>query len=234
VIVPSYQEEAALPGTLRELEALSDCDVVVVDDGSTDGTARVAADAGVSVVRLPFNLGVGAAVRAGLRVALERGYQRAVVFDADGQHDAADVTRLLAALDAGAAMAVGSRFAEGSDGYRVGATRRQAQRLLHRIVAWSTGVRFTDTTSGFRAFDRPVIELLARQYPVEFLADTVEVLIMVCRAGYQVVEVPVAMRQRAAGVPSTRRMRLVFNYLRLLVGITASASRHRPSKAAGP
>jgi hypothetical protein len=97
-------------------------------------------------------------------------------------------------------------------------------RFLSAIVRVLTGQRFSDVTSGFRAFDRPVIELLAREHPVEYLADTVEALLIVRSAGFRV-EVPISMRPRAAGVPSTRRFKLVINYLGLLIGILGSASR---------
>jgi hypothetical protein len=161
----------------------------------------------------------------GLHYAQRNGYDRAVVIDADGQHDPAGITALLEALDHGADMAVGSRFAPGTDDYPVGRTRRQAMRFLGAIVRALTGQRFSDVTSGFRAFDRPVIELLAREYPVEYLADTVEALLLVRYAGFRVDEVPISMRPRAAGEPSTRRVKLVINYLRLLIGILGSASR---------
>jgi glycosyltransferase involved in cell wall biosynthesis len=228
VVVPAYQEEQALPGTLKELhDVVPGLDVLVVDDGSRDATAKVAAAADVTVARLPFNLGVGAAVRTGLRYAVDNGYRRVVVVDADGQHDPATIALLLAALDDGADMVVGSRFAapEGAASVPVGRTRSRAMKSLHRVVRWQTGQSFTDTTSGFRAFDGPVVAMLARDYPVEYLADTVEVLLMVCRAGYKVVEVPVAMRTRAGGQPSARHLQLAYNYLRLMIGILASASR---------
>jgi glycosyltransferase involved in cell wall biosynthesis len=196
-------------------------DVVVVDDGSTDATAAVARRAGVAVVQLPFNLGVGAAVRAGLRYAAQRGYRRAVVIDADGQHDAHAIAALLAALDAGADVAVGSRFTTGAAPYRVGRLRRVGMRVLSRVVRRLAHQSISDVTSGFRAFDRPVVELLARDYPVEYLADTVEVLLRVHAAGYRIVEVPVAMRPRAGGRPSARHFKLVVNYLRLLIGIAS-------------
>ena len=226
VVVPAYQEEQALPGTLKELrDVVPELDVLVVDDGSRDATAKVAAAAtDVTVARLPFNLGVGAAVRTGLRYAVDNGYHRVVVVDADGQHDPATISTLLGALDEGADMVIGSRFRDGSS-FAVGRTRGRAMKSLHRVVRWQTGQSFTDTTSGFRAFDAPVVAMLARDYPVEYLADTVEVLLMVCRAGYKVVEVPVAMRTRAGGQPSTRHLQLAYNYLRLMIGILASASR---------
>ena len=235
VLVPAFDEEDAIGAALDDLAAQQPgLDVVVIDDGSTDATASVATGHGVPVVRLPFNLGVGGAVRTGLRYAVEHGYDRSVIFDGDGQHLAASISQLLDVLDDGADMVVGSRFTEDSPDYRVGRSRRQAMGLLSKIVSWSTGRRFTDTTSGFRAFSRGPTELLAREYPVEYLADTVEVLILLCRSGYRVEEVPVEMRARAGGQPSTRSLKLVFNYLRLLIGILASASRPRPTRESSP
>jgi glycosyltransferase involved in cell wall biosynthesis len=226
IIVPALNEEESLPGTLKELrEAIDEQNVVVIDDGSTDATAEVARRAGAVSAALPFTLGVGGAVRVGLHYAERNGYDRAVVIDADGQHDPAGIPALLDALDAGADMAIGSRFADPMGEFRVGRTRRQAMRFLALIVRALTGQRYTDVTSGFRAYDRPVVELLAREYPVEYLADTVEALLIVRYAGFRVDEVPIRMRPRAAGVPSTRRMNLIINYLRLLIGIISSASR---------
>jgi glycosyltransferase involved in cell wall biosynthesis len=226
VVIPAYNEREALPATLRELRAeVPEYDVLVVDDGSADETAGLARAEGVEVVRLPFNLGVGGAVRTGLHYARDEGYRRAVVFDADGQHSPQAIRTLLAALDEGADLVVGSRFMEGADPYELGRSRRRAMRLLQAIVRTLSGQGFTDTTSGFRAFDRPVIELLARDYPAEYLADTVEVLLMVAYEGFRIVEVPASMRARTLGQPSTRNLKLIVNYLRLLVGITSSASR---------
>jgi len=226
IIMPALNEEESLPATLKELrEVVDDRDVLVIDDGSTDATAEVARRAGAVSAQLPFTLGVGGAVRVGLNYAQRNGFDRAVVIDADGQHDPAGITALIDALDRGADMAVGSRFATGTTEYPVGRIRRQAMRFLATIVRFLTGQRFSDVTSGFRAFDRPVIELLARDYPVEYLADTVEALLIVRYAGFRVDEVPISMRPRAAGTPSTRRIKLVINYLRLLIGILGSASR---------
>ena len=218
-VVPAYNEEASLGGVLEELAGIDGLTPVVVDDGSLDATAAIAGAAGVACVRLPFNLGVGGAVRTGLRWALEHEADSVVIIDADGQHDPVDIAALLAAVDAGAGLAIGSRFAADAGDYAVGATRRRAMGLLNRVVRLTTGFEATDATSGFRAMSRPVAEYLAREYPVEYLADTVEVIILVRRSGHAVVEVPVSMRQRAGGQPSARRFRLVFNYLRLLVGI---------------
>lgn len=213
--------------TLSELVAtVPDVDIVVVDDGSHDSTSVVARQSGVFTLRLPFNTGVGGAVRTGLRFAQQQHYARAVVVDADGQHDPRAIPALLARLDAGADLVIGSRFADPATPYDVGRARRNAMRLLGAIVHRVTGQRFTDVTSGYRAFSSQAIRLLAREYPSEYLADTVEVLLIAHRAGLILDEVPAVMRVRAGGVPSSRNIRLALNYLRLLVDIGCGGYRN--------
>jgi len=224
VVIPAYNEEAALPAVLVELQAVvPDFDIVVVDDGSTDDTADVARRGGVTCVQLPFNLGIGGALRAGYRFAVESGYDRAIQFDADGQHRADQIDLLLTELDAGADMVIGNRF--GEDGsYTVSRSRRLAMGLLRWGVRVLAGRRFVDTSSGFRAVQRPLLEVFATEYPVEYM-DSVETLVAACRAGYRVEEVPVQMEQRAGGVASTRNVRLVYHYARLIVSLLGSSRR---------
>jgi glycosyltransferase involved in cell wall biosynthesis len=224
VVIPAYNEEHAVATTIADVRAaVPDLDLLLVDDGSADTTARAAERAGAHTLRLPFNTGVGGAVRTGLRYALYEGYSRAVVIDADGQHEARDIPRLTAALDDGANLAAGSRFAAGAAAYRIGRTRRTAMWFLAWVVRRITGQRFTDVTSGFRAFDRTAIALFAVEFPSEYLADTVEVLLIAFANGLTMTEVPVHIRPRQAGRPSTRQLHLVLNYLRLLVAIAGSA-----------
>ena len=230
LIIPAYNEEDALPNTLAELRAAGvTYDALVVDDGSVDHTAEVAEACGVPCISLPYNLGVGGALRLGFKYAVRHGYDRAVQFDADGQHDPEQLEVLLGALDAGANMVVGSRFAEDS-GYVVGRTRRQAMGTLRLGVRLLSGRRFTDTSSGFRAFDREVLELFATTYPQEYLGDTVEALLLALRSGFEVVEVPVKMRERAGGSASTRNLRLAYHYLRVAIVLLSTATR-RPGTA---
>lgn len=228
-VIPAYNEAEALPGVLAELRATCpDVDVVVVDDGSTDGTAEVAREAGVVVLRLPFNLGIGGALRVGFRFAVQEGYERAFQFDADGQHDPTQVKVLLDALDEGADMVVGSRFS-GTGEYRVGRSRGVAMAFLRWGLRRLSGRRFTDTSSGFRAFNRRVLVLFATEYPSEYM-ESVEALVIALRDGCDVREVPVVMRERAAGRPSNRHFRLVYHYLRLLVVLATSGRHTRPAR----
>ncbi len=201
VVIPAYNEVASLPGVIAEVRSASpDFRILVVDDGSLDATSAVAAACDADVLRLPFNLGVGGALRAGFRYASRQGYQRMVQVDADGQHDAAEIARLLERLET-ADLVVGGRFA-GQGDYQVGGTRRLVMSLLARSLSRRTHAELTDTTSGFRAFGPRAIALFARDYPAEYLGDTVEALLMAGRARLVVVQVPVVMRPRAGGVPS--------------------------------
>lgn len=226
VVIPAFNEEESLPAVLHELsEVVPELDVVVVDDGSADSTASVVRAAGLPCVSLPFNLGIGGALRAGYRYAADGGYDRAVQFDADGQHRADQIGLLLSELDDGAHMACGSRFAAG--GYEVGRSRGFAMGLLRVGVRLLTGQRFSDTSSGFRAVQQPLLGAFATEYPVEYM-DSVETLVNACRGGYRVVEVPTLMRERAGGVPSQRTLHLAYHYARLLVALLGS-----PRRAAG-
>jgi glycosyltransferase involved in cell wall biosynthesis len=226
VIIPAFNEQESLPGTLADLvSTVPELDVVVVDDGSTDDTALVADSCAVVCLQLPFNLGIGGALRTGFRYAVESGYERGVQFDADGQHDATQIATLLAALDDGADMAVGSRFAGAGD-YQVGRSRGLAMRLLRWSIRRLAGQRFTDTSSGFRAFGPDVLRSFAVDYPIEYM-DSVEALVLACRAGYDVREVPTVMRERAGGQASNRRFRLAYHYVRVLVVLASSPKRVR-------
>lgn len=226
VVIPAYNEAEALPATVAGLRTTHpDLDVLVVDDGSADGTAEVARSLGVQVLSLPFNLGIGGALRCGFRFAVREGYDRGVQFDADGQHDPTEIRTLLAPLDDGADLVIGCRFA-GSGDYRVGRSRRFAMGILRLLTRWLTGRRFNDTSSGFRAFSRPMLERFAVDYPVEYM-ESVESLVQAVREGYDVREVPTVMHARAAGHASAQRFRLAYHYLRLLV-VLGSSRRPRP------
>lgn len=221
VIIPAFNEEDALPGVLADLAVtVPDLDILVVDDGSSDKTADLARAAGVTVVRLPFNLGIGGALRTGFLYAARQSYARAIQFDADGQHDSNQIRVLLAGLDDGADMVIGSRFADETHSYDVGRVRQHAMGVLRFVVKQLSGTRYSDTSSGFRAFSRPVIEFFSRDYPEEYM-ESVEALMLALTAGFTVVEVPVQMSARAAGEASNKRLKLLYHYLRLLLVIVA-------------
>ncbi|GHE42807.1 glycosyl transferase family 2 [Streptosporangium violaceochromogenes] len=219
IIIPAYNEERSIALVIDELRrTCAGADVVVVDDASADATAVRAAETGVAVLRLPYNLGVGGAMRAGYRYALERGYDVAVQVDADGQHDAGYIPALVAALER-ADLVIGSRFA-GVGGY-AGArrARRLAMRLLARALSIPAGTRLTDVTSGFRAANRRTIAVFAAHYPAEYLGDTLEALVIALRAGCSVTQIPVAMRERRYGTASQSTARACVYLARVVVAL---------------
>ncbi|MFK4791264.1 glycosyltransferase family 2 protein [Microbacterium sp. ZW T5_56] len=201
VIVPAWNEARGVADTVREIQAVDAAyDVVVVDDGSSDRTAAVSRAAGAEVLVLPFNLGVGGAMRAGFTYAQRRGYRRAVQVDADGQHNPADIASVLSGLEH-ADISIGARFADVGD-YSVRGPRRWAMVFLAGVVGRVAGTRLTDVTSGFRAAGPRAIDQYVRYYPAEYLGDTLDSLVAAVREGLVVTQVPVAMRPRQHGTPS--------------------------------
>jgi glycosyltransferase involved in cell wall biosynthesis len=228
VFIPAWNEEENLPGVLDALHArLPDVDVLVVDDGSGDHTARVARRAGAIVCQLPYNLGVGGAMRAGYRYALRHGYDIAVQVDADGQHDPTYLKALIDELDT-ADIVVGARFA-GEGDYRARGPRRWAMRLLAYTLTRLAHHPLTDVTSGFRAANRRAIGIFADHYPAEYLGDTVESLVIAIRSGCTVRQVPVSMRIRAGGRASQTPGRAAIYLLRAVVALGLALVRRWPS-----
>ena len=219
-IVPARDEEAAIAGVLDELRAYDPrLDVVVVDDGSVDGTAAIARARGAAVVRLPFNLGIGGAVQTGFKYALEHGYDEAVRLDGDGQHIPAELPKLIGPLEAGEAdIVVGSRFAgDESTDYKPPFARRAGIRFFARIVSWLVHQRVTDTTSGFQALNRKGIALFAADYPHDY--PEVEATVMVVKNRLRLKEVRVTMREREHGRSSINALRSVYYVLKVTLAL---------------
>jgi glycosyltransferase involved in cell wall biosynthesis len=226
VVIPAYNEEASVGRVVREVrEALPAATVVVVDDGSRDRTSEQAESAGATVLSLPFNLGVGGAMRTGFLYATRGDYDAVVQVDADGQHDPAAVPALLEGLRS-ANVVIGARFA-GAGNYRVRGPRRWAMRFLSSTLSRTAGTKLSDTTSGFRAADRRAVALFARSYPAEYLGDTVESLVIAVRAGLVVRQVPVMMRSRAGGAPSQSPFRATLYLGRAVLALALAMIRRR-------
>jgi glycosyltransferase involved in cell wall biosynthesis len=201
IVMPALNEEEAVGAVVQEVRAtLPGVRVLVIDDGSTDTTAAVARASGAEVLSLPFNLGVGGAMRLGFKYALENGFSNVVQVDSDGQHDPSGVRQLLAELGS-ADLVLGARFA-GQGDYEVKGPRRWAMVVLATILSSLAKTRLTDTTSGFKATGPRAVRLFAEHYPAEYLGDTIESLVIAARAGCTIRQVPVSMRPRAGGVPS--------------------------------
>lgn len=230
VILPAWNEEEALPGVLDELGTRTpDLAVLVVSDGSTDGTATVARERGVPVLELPFNLGVGGAMRAGFRYARRMGFDHAVQLDADGQHDPGEIAALFATMvSTGADLVIGARFA-GAGTYDVRGPRRWAMRFLSVVISRIAGTRLTDTTSGFKLVGPRALALYAEDYPAEYLGDTVEALVLGARNGLTIRQVGVKMRPRAGGTPSHNPLKAAVFLGRAVVALVVALSRPRVS-----
>ena len=228
IVLPAFNEEHSIAKVIAEIrDHQPNADVLVVDDGSGDATSRTARDAGALVCRLPFNLGVGGAMRAGYRYAMHNDYDVVVQVDADGQHDPEYIEDLISGLS-DADIVIGARFA-GVGTYPARGPRRWAMRLLARVLSSLSGQRLCDVTSGFRAANRRAIRVFATHYPAEYLGDTVESLVIALRTGCRVTQVPVEMRGRAGGRASQSTLRATLYLVRAIVALGLALVRRWPT-----
>ena len=228
-ILPGYNEAetvARVIHSIREHEPMFD--ILVVDDGSTDGTGDVARDAGAIVLRHPFNLGIGGAVQTGFVFALERGYEYAVQVDADGQHCPEEIEKLIGAMrdDASLDMVCGSRFMTRDNSYPATISRRTGIHIFAFILSRLVGQRVSDPTSGFRLYNRRGIALFARDYPHDY--PEVEAVLMVHFHRLRMAEVPVRMLQRGGGKSSIRSGKSLYYMIKVLLAIFIGLARARP------
>jgi hypothetical protein len=227
-IVPAWNEAGAIGRVVDEIRAADPAiHVVVVDDASDDDTAEVAAAHGAVVLRLPFNVGIGGAVQTGFRLARDEGYELAVRLDGDGQHDAAEISTILAPVLAGDAdLVIGSRFVDGTGGYRPPLARRLGIGVFARLVSLLGGQRVTDTTSGFVALNRRGIELFAAEYPHDY--PEVEATLVALRSGLRLAQVQVEMRERTTGSSSITFVRSLYYIVKVMLALLVASLRRYP------
>lgn len=233
VVVPAFDEEACISDVVDDVRSHG-YDCVVVDDASTDRTAEAAECAGATVIRLPINLGVGGALRAGFRYAVDAGADVVVQVDGDGQHRADQIEMLVKELDNGYDVVVGSRFAPGGVAFPQSSMRRRAIRVLSTTLRRRGGVRSSDPTSGFRAIREPLLSAFAANFPHHYLGDTFEALLVAGRRGYLVGEVPIEMQARQGGKPSADLFSSVRAMLRALTVPFTGCSFDLPDRPDGP
>lgn len=224
LIIPAFNEGHSIQGVVYAVRPYVDGDIVVIDDGSEDDTAALARAAGAGVLRHPCNLGIGAAVQTGFLYGLHNGYDYVVRQDGDGQHDPAQIPRLLDELRQGNAdIVVGSRFLA-REGYQSTLVRRIGIFILG-IVSRLVGTRVTDPTSGYWAVNRRALTVLARSHPDDY--PETEALAMASRAGCRVVEVPVIMYARIAGRSSIGAIHSGFFMLKVVLALLVGRLRPR-------
>jgi glycosyltransferase involved in cell wall biosynthesis len=235
VFMPAWNEEESIAGVIGSLrDALPDADVLVVDDGSIDGTASRARAAGALVASLPFNQGLGAALQTGYLYALREGYDYCAHLDADGQHPAAEVARLLEEVRADRAdLVIGSRYrdpgAAESEDYRPTFSRRIGSSLFRFFLTLATRQRFTDTTSGMRAANRRVIALFSERYSPDF--GEIESLQRAVRQGLRVEEVQVRMLPRTGGRTFLTPLKSAFFIFKSLIALIVGQFRPKSAES---
>jgi hypothetical protein len=209
VIVPAHNEEKSLGTVLDEIrEKAPFADVVVVNDGSTDGTAEVARKHDVEVLSLPLNLGIGGAVQTGFKYAAMKGYDVTVQVDADGQHDPSYLNPLLISLIEGKAdIVIGSRYLN-DDRVEMPWIRCIGIKYFSWLASKIIGHKITDCSSGYRALNAKAIKLFSENYPIDF--PDAEALIVAHKAGLKIAELPVKFRKRNAGKSSLHLLRLIY------------------------
>lgn len=218
IIIPAWNEEKALPVAISDLKKQQpDLDVLVIDDGSRDSTSAVAKALGCNVVPLPLNLGIGGAVQTGLLYAYRNHYGYAIQFDADGQHLASEINKILDPVRNGHSDAViGSRFLT-SDGFKSSAARRMGISILRFVISTAIRQKITDATSGFRAYNREAISFLASEYPCDY--PEAEAIVLLYKHGYKVKESAVKMRERQAGKSSIGTLHSGYYMVKVLLAI---------------
>lgn len=218
IIIPAFNEEESIGGVISSIKkSMPEADIVVVNDGSSDSTREIAEGMGVSVLNLPYNLGIGATMQTGYGFARRNGYDIAVQVDADGQHPAEQIKKVVApVLDGRADLVVGSRFL-GEGEYQPSLARGAGIYLFSRFVSFILREQVTDTTSGFRAAGPRTIEFFSHHYPDDY--PEVEALVLLHKKGFSIMEVPVKMAERAGGVSSITPGRSVYYMVKVFLAI---------------
>ena len=230
VIVPAFNECGNIGRTVKEIRQMTkDVDILVINDGSLDSTAVEAYEAGGMVVSLPFNLGIGAAVQTGFKYAQEHQYDIAVQIDGDGQHDASFLEKIVSPIRRDeAVMVVASRFLEKTGGFRSSFSRRVGINFFVHLINGLIGVKVSDPTSGFRAYNNRMIALFSEYYPHDFPEP--EAIVVAQQAGARIVEISVVMRAREAGNSSIRYFKTIYYMIKVTMAILLHMIRQKKTE----
>jgi glycosyltransferase involved in cell wall biosynthesis len=228
IIIPAYNEEKSIANVLRSLDSQQRGYVcAVINDGSVDSTQEAAERTGLGVViRLPSNIGIGGAVQTGFKYGVYNDFDLAVQFDGDGQHLAEEIPKILGPIEAGLCDAcIGSRFLEKTTGFQSTFARRMGIRLLEVVNYMLSGQKVTDSTSGFRAYNREAIKFLSQNYPTDYPEP--ETLVLLGKNHFSVKEVSVQMIERQDGVSSISGFRSVYYMLKVILAMLMASRREQ-------
>lgn len=220
--MPAFNEAGSIERVVKSIhETNPGLDVVVIDDGSSDDTAQLAESAGATVLSLPVNLGYGAALQTGYKYAVMNQYDYTVQIDGDGQHDPKFIEKLLARLDNGADVVIGSRFLGNLGSYDNPAMRQMGMMFFRSLIYLFIKRRITDPTSGFQAMKRSVFEYFAKskQYPSDF--PDADIIILLHYAGFNVTEIPVVMYNSETGKSMHSGLKPIYYIFKMLLSIYA-------------
>ncbi len=230
VAIPAYNEESTIADAIEDIQKnLPSAQILVINDGSTDNTKQVAKSFDVFYLEFPFNMGVGAAMRAAFKFADEENYSHVLQFDADGQHSAYQASKLIE-LSNDAEIIIGSRFLNSRE-YKVGIIRRLSMIILAFVLSKRIGHKLTDVTSGFRLTGPEAIKYFSLNYPPEYLGDTVESILIAGYKGFKIQEVSVLMSERKGGEPSQNLYKLVIYLARVVTVIVISSLQYRKPRS---
>ncbi len=232
IVIPAYNEEANILKTYNSIIEYNQThdtnyEVIVINDGSTDSTLKILRENNIPHIALICNLGIGGAVQTGYRYGYENGYNIAIQYDGDGQHDVSYIKTITDPIVEGEAdIVVGSRYVDPSESdFQSSFARRCGIKLISWATRVKTGVRVLDTTSGFRAINREIMGYFAKNYPREFPESITNVECI--KMGYRIKEVPVSMNERSGGVSSIRSGKIVYFMLNVVLSILISGVRRK-------
>ena len=226
VIIPAYNEISNIRTTVQDiLDHAPGFDYVIINDCSQDGTMRFCTEQGMNIINLPVNLGIGGAVQTGYLYAWRNGYDVAVQFDGDGQHDASYLGEMADFLqEQQADMVIGSRYIK-KEGFQSSGIRQFGTRYFSALIKLLTGKRVTDPTSGMRMVNRDVMKIYSEDYPVDYPEP--ESVVTILRMGKKVSEIPVIMRERQGGVSSISPRKAVYYMIKVTLAILMECLRKR-------
>lgn len=225
VIIPAFNEAECILDVVSSVQNAG-YPYIVVNDGSTDSTRDLCNKNNVRILDLCVNLGIGGAVQAGHKYALENGFEADVQFDGDGQHDASYISQLIAALDEGADLAIGSRFIDKSSSeFKSTFMRRIGILWLSKVIRLLTRSSIADPTSGFRACSKKAIALYCKKYPIDYPEP--ESIVDASKSGLRIREVPVSMNERQGGISSINPLKGVYYMVKVTISLFISAATRK-------